>query len=71
MHVQKTKSYSEISRIPTIIFIMNCLLILVGLVKLISSRDITTISYSEINTLDENVFADVFKNEGAFVRNRA
>ena len=47
---------------------MNGLLILLTLVNLIASRDITKISYSERPNLSKIGLAEVFKNEGAFVR---
>ena len=47
---------------------MNGLIILVALVNLIASRDITKISYSERSSLSKIGLAEVFKNEGAFVR---
>lgn len=47
---------------------MNGLIILVALVNLIASRDITTISFSERSNLSKIGMAEVFKNEGAFVR---
>ena len=46
----------------------NGLFILVLLVSSIYARDITTISYNDRHNLAEKRLADVFKNEGAFVR---
>ena len=47
---------------------MNGFLILFSLVNFIYSREITTISYAERHKLADKGLADVFKNEGAFVR---
>ena len=47
---------------------MNGLLILFSLVNFIHSREITTISFADRHNLAEKGLADVFKNEGAFVR---
>ena len=49
----------------------NGLFILVALVSFIDARDITTISYNDRHNLAEKRLADVFKNEGAFVRHDA
>ena len=47
---------------------MNGLSILFCLASCIYSREITTISYADRHNLAEKGLADVFKNEGAFVR---
>ena len=46
---------------------MNFILFLIALVKLIDSREISTVYYSERHNLDGNGLSDVFKNEGAIV----
>ena len=66
-----SKWYSEIIAEFVVIVKMKYLLIFVGMVNFIASRDITTISYSERHYLAENGFANIFKKEGAFVRHRA
>lgn len=47
---------------------MNGFLVLFSFVNLIYSREITTISYADRHNLADKGLADVFKNEGAFVR---
>ena len=46
---------------------MNFILFLIALVKLIDSREIYTVYYSERHNLEGNGLSDVFKNEGAIV----
>ena len=46
----------------------NGLFILVAFVNFIDTREITTISYNDRHNLAEKRLADVFQNEGAFVR---
>ena len=47
---------------------MNGFIILFSIVNCIYSREITTISYDDRHKLTDKGLADVFKNEGAFVR---